>query len=61
MLASARKKPVCATSPLKWLVIHGIEMQHPDEFVSARLPVYPDEVLTALNEMRTDRRSVETG
>jgi hypothetical protein len=36
------------------LAAHGIDAQHPDAFVSARLDEYTEEALAALHEMRLD-------
>jgi hypothetical protein len=47
--------------PTKVLATYGIEAQHPDPFVSARLDEYPDQVLAALHEcvsISRSRRSV---
>ncbi len=43
--------------PTRVLATYGIEAQHPDTFVSARLDEYPDEVLAALHEMRLDLKN----
>jgi predicted nucleic acid-binding protein len=43
--------------PAEVLATYGIEAQHPDRFISARLDEYPDEVLAALHEMRLDLKN----
>jgi hypothetical protein len=40
--------------PANVLATHGIEAQHPDTFICARLEDQPDQVLAALLEMRLD-------
>ena len=43
--------------PANVLTTHGIEAQHPDTFIRARLDDQPDEVLAALLEMRLDLKN----
>jgi hypothetical protein len=40
--------------PAEVLASHGIEAQHPDAFVSARLDENPEEVIASLHELRLD-------
>jgi predicted nucleic acid-binding protein len=43
--------------PADVLATHGIEAQHPDAFIRARLDDQPDEVLAALHELRLDLKN----
>ena len=46
--------------PTNVLTTHGIEAQHPDTFIGARLADQPDEVLAALHELRLDLKNPPT-
>lgn len=43
--------------PADVLANYGIEAQHPDTFVSARLDEYQDDALAALHEMHLDLKN----
>ncbi len=43
--------------PADMLTAHGIEAQHPDTFIRARLDDQPNEVLMALHEMHLDLKN----
>jgi hypothetical protein len=47
--------------PADALTTHGVEAQHPDTFIHARLDDQPDEVLAALHEMRLDLKNPPVG